>query len=597
MSLLAITIDVGSTSSNAAIGSAVWSVLAMVFAIVFGVAALFVVRAWRLARRRDTGGAIAQTILRIRLPRFNPDAKQGGVELREVQEDIAVAETFFSSIGGLKAERGLKAWWNGRTDHASFEMVAQDGVISFYAVMPPELVDMTIQQLNAQFPDAEIERTEDYNLFSPNGVVLGSYLTLKRESLFPIKTYRELEGDPLNALLNALAKVAKTDGAAIQFTVRSAKKEWRDKSFQVVQNLHKGATLKEALKTKKYKAGKKKGGRFGELVLQSTPKSPDSPEPQRQMTQREQEMAKNIEDKASKAGLDVNVRVIASAANVGITQAVLNNILNSLSQYNIYEFGNAFEVEMPKKPKKIVYDFIHRNFVEKHGSVLNTQEMASLWHPPLPGTETSNIDWLEARAGAAPANVAHEGLYLGYNTYRGKETKIYMKEKDRQRHMYIIGKSGSGKSVMLQALALQDIQAGHGVCVIDPHGDVIETLLGNMPKEHIEDVIVFSPYDKDMPVGLNMLEAPNEDLRDFAVSEMISIFYKLFPPEMIGPLFEHHMRKVMLTLMADINNTSTIAEIPRMFSDEQFAKKWIARVKDRLCALTGNGNGKDERLS
>ena len=81
---------------------------------------------------------------------------------------------------------------------ASFEMVAQDGVISFYAVMPPELVDMTIQQLNAQFSDAEIERTEDYNLFSPNGVVLGSYLTLKRESLFPIKTYRELEGDPLN---------------------------------------------------------------------------------------------------------------------------------------------------------------------------------------------------------------------------------------------------------------------------------------------------------------------------------------------------------------------------------------------------------------
>lgn len=580
MSFFVITIDVGAASTGAAVSTVAWSVLAVIFVVALALAAVFVVRAWRLAKRRDTGGAIANTILRIRLPRFNPDEKQGGVELREVQEDVAVAETFFSSIGGLKAQRGLKAWWNGRTDHASFEMVAQNGVISFYAIVPPELADLTVQQLNAQFPDAEIEQTEDYNLFSPSGVVLGSYLTLKRESLFPIKTYRDLESDPLNALLNALAKVAKTDGAAIQFTIRSAKKEWRDKSFKVVENLHKGATLKEALKGKKYKAGKKKGGAFGELVLQKAPKSQDAPESQRQMTQREQEMAKNIEDKASKAGLDVNVRVITSAANIGVTQGLLNNILNSFSQYNIYEFGNAFEAEAPKNPKKIVYDFIHRNFVEKHGFVLNTQEMASLWHPPLPGTETSNIDWLEARAGAAPANVAHEGLYLGYNTYRGKKTEIFMKERDRQRHMYLIGKSGSGKSTMLQALALQDIQAGHGVCVIDPHGDVVETLLGNIPKERIEDVIVFSPYDKDMPVGLNMLEAPNEDLRDFAVGEMVSIFYKLFPPEMIGPMFEHHMRNVMLTLMADVSDPGTIAEIPRMFSDEQFQKKWIARVKD-----------------
>ena len=174
-----------------------------------------------------------------------------------------------------------------------------------------------------------------------------------------------------------------------------------------------------------------------------------------------------------------------------------------------------------------MYDFIHRNFVEKHGSVLNTQEMASLWHPPLPGTETSNIDWLEARAGAAPANVAHEGLYLGYNTYRGKNEDIHEGEGSSAAHVHH-RQIRFGKSVMLQALALQDIQAGHGVCVIDPHGDIIETLLGNMPKERIEDVIVFSPYDKDMPVGLNMLEAPNADLRDFAVSEMISIFYKLF---------------------------------------------------------------------
>ncbi|OGL88990.1 hypothetical protein A3I45_01540 [Candidatus Uhrbacteria bacterium RIFCSPLOWO2_02_FULL_53_10] len=581
--MFVITIDVGAANSSVALGTLGWSVIFGVVFVALAVAVLFAVRAWRLSKRRDTGGEIADTVLRIRLPRFATDAEgKGGVELRQVQEDIAVAETFFTSIGGKTPQHGFKVWWNGRTDRASFETVAKDGVISFYAVMPPQLVDQTIQQLNAQFPAAEIERAADYNLFAPSGVVLGSYLSLKRESLFPIKTYRELESDPLNALLNALAKVAKTDGAAIQFTIRSSKPKWREKSFQVVENLHKGATLNEALKGKRFKPGKKKGGLFGELVLQNPSNAQDVPEPQRQMTQREQEMAKNIEDKGSKAGMDVNIRVIASAANIGVTQGILNNVLNSFSQYNIYEYGNAFEVTAPKNPKKIVHDFIHRNFVEAHGFVLNTQEMASLWHPPLPGTETSNIDWLEARAGAAPANVASEGLYLGQNTFRGKETPIYIKEKDRQRHMYFIGKSGSGKTTMLKALALQDIRAGHGVCYVDPHGDAIESLLGNIPMERIDDVIVFSPYDKDMPIGLNMLEAPNEDLRDFAVGEMISIFYKLFPPDMIGPMFEHHMRNVMLTLMADINDPGTIAEIPGMFSDEQVQKKWIARVKDHV---------------
>lgn len=176
--------------------------------------------------------------------------------------------------------------------------------------------------------------------------------------------------------------------------------------------------------------------------------------------------------------------------------------------------------------------------------------------------------------------IPKDGFLLGYNNYRGRKVPIHIKRPDRQRHMYFIGKSGSGKSTELQALALQDIRAGEGVCVVDPHGDMIEYLLGLIPRERIKDVIVFQPYDKDMPVGLNMLESPSKELIDLTVQDMISIFYKLFPPEMIGPMFEHQMRNVMLTLMADPENPGTIAEIPRMFSDDEFQKKWVARVTD-----------------
>lgn len=99
-------------------------------------------------------------------------------------------------------------------------------------------------------------------------------------------------------------------------------------------------------------------------------------------------------------------------------------------------------------------------------------------------------------------------------------------------------------------------------------------------EERAEDVVLFDASDIERPIGLNMLEARDPGQRDFAVQEMIAIFYKLFPPEIIGPMFEHNMRNVMLTLMADHENPGTIAEIPRMFSDPDYAKIWIEKLKD-----------------
>jgi type IV secretory pathway TraG/TraD family ATPase VirD4 len=129
-------------------------------------------------------------------------------------------------------------------------------------------------------------------------------------------------------------------------------------------------------------------------------------------------------------------------------------------------------------------------------------------------------------------------------------------------------------------MIIQDVQAGKGLCVVDPHGDLVEGVLPHVPKERADDIVLFEPFDLDRPMGLNMLEFKSEDQKDFAVQEMINIFYKLFPPEMIGPMFEHNMRNVMLTLMADQKNPGTIAEIPRMFTDQDYQKKWVAKLKD-----------------
>ncbi len=129
-------------------------------------------------------------------------------------------------------------------------------------------------------------------------------------------------------------------------------------------------------------------------------------------------------------------------------------------------------------------------------------------------------------------------------------------------------------------LAIQDIASGHGVCVVDPHGDLIQDILEHIPKHRADDVVYFNPSDTERPIGLNMLEARTEDQKDFAVQEMISIFYKLFPPEMIGPMFEHNMRNVMLTLMSDIDDPGTIIDIPRMFTDDSYVKRYMRKLKD-----------------
>lgn len=523
---------------------------------------------------------LQNTVLLISVPKEAGEKKSEAEKqksLQELQEDIAIGEKLFAVIGGLRAQRGIKAWFLGRTDLFSFEIVLKDGLIWFYVVTPPKYKDYVIEQMHALYHNAQIEEVEDYNIFKPRGVIAGGYLTLKRPTFLPFKTYRKLEADPLDTLTNTLSRIDKTDGAAIQFVMRSARKKWRKFGTKVAIEMQKGKTIHEAMAsisfwksfTHVFKTSKKGPGG-----------APAEEASKRFLSSMEQEQQKAIQEKSAKAGLDLNIRVVTCADNATRAQEYLKNIMNAFVQYNSYEYGNSFSKSYPKAISFLVRDFIYRAWRQRRRATLSSEEVASLWHLPLPTTETPNIKWLLSRKAAAPVNIPKDGLTLGYNRYRGVDTIIKLRRDDRRRHLYVIGKSGTGKSVFIENMAIQDIRNGEGVCVVDPHGDLIEHILAAIPKERIDDVIVFDPSDIERPVGLNMLEAKDESAKDFAAQEMIAIFYKLFPPEMIGPMFEHHMRNVMLTLMADPNENGTIIDIPRMFSDPDYQKVWVARLKD-----------------
>ncbi len=560
------------------IGPLVWLGASVVMAFI---ALLFIVRS--LTRFfSQTQHAFDRVVLQIQVPKEkrgegNSNSNNADDRLEQIREEIGLTETIFSTLAGLHPQKGLGAWLYGRNDHMAFEIVMHNNLIYFYLAVPARRRNFIEQQIHAQYPYAHIEEMLDYNIFSPHSTVVGAYLNAKMPGALPFKTYKRLDSDPLAALLNTLAKINEgNSAAAIQYVVRPAGSKWRRKSVRLVREVRKGKKFEYVLHKNKTLHWLGIGVSTIIEILSGTKHEKEN----YTLSSLEEEMIKGVEEKITKGGLQATVRVISASEQPELAQMNLENLINSFGQYNFYRYGNEFKAVVPRRQKTIIRDFIFRRFHEGRMFTLNTEEMAGLWHLPLHSTEAPNIKWLTGRKAAPPSNLPKSGLLMGHVAYRGTDTPVYIKEADRRRHLYIIGKSGTGKSVLLANLARQDILAGKGVCVVDPHGDLVEDVLSHVPPERADDVIIFNPSDMERPIGLNMLEAKTDDQKDFAVQEMIAIFYKLFPPEMIGPMFEHNMRNVMLTLMGDLNDTGTIIDIPRMFTDDTFVKKYLVKVKD-----------------
>ena len=514
-------------------------------------------------RRRTTFGGIT---LLVTVPRFRTKESQDSEATKEkVMEAIAAAEVFFSNIGGRKPQHGFHAWLFGRTDEMAFEIVCAQKQISFYVTVPRDSQTFVEQALVSVWSDANIEPVEDYNIFSQHGTVLGTGVRLKRPSEFPIKTYRKIEKDPLNALTNAIAKLSETEGAAFQFIVRPTHEHWRQKGVHIAHEMKNGKTLKEVLHPNHL-------GAFLTLAGLQAKKE----EKQNALTPLEDQMVQGLEEKASRAGVEVCVRLVACGDTSAGAEIMLNNMLDAFSIFNIYEYGNSFEKALPHSRNAFVSAFVHRLFDEHTAAIFNAEEMASLWHLPLAWSETPNIRWLSAKRAPAPPNTpdsTNGDIQLGENIFRGVKVPVWMKKADRQRHMYIIGKSGSGKTELMKAMVQQDIENGHGVCVIDPHGDFADDALSFVPASRADDVIFFDPADYDRPMGLNMLEFDPQkpEQKTFVINEMLKIFDKLYDLKSTGgPMFELYMRNAMLLLMSDPASGSTLMEIPKVLNDEDY---------------------------
>ncbi|MDP2587840.1 MAG: DUF87 domain-containing protein, partial [bacterium] len=550
-----------------------WQTLLFIATLIAGGGLVITIVWWLVdmtGEQRRFKRSLGLRLYRMTVPKATLKEEQGTQDVQQVErETISVVEQFLSSVAAIAHERSgtLKG-----VDHIVFEMVVQHGEISFFIAVPQGIADLVEKQLHSVYPQAVIEPSEEYNIFIPRiGHAVAARFALKKSFEWPLRTYQQIESDPLNVLTNSLSKLGRDEGAVIQILLRPAKEGWQKRVQSLAKKISEG---KESIASSRIKDSLS-------TVFESAEEK--TKREQRGPTPLVEEALKAVTAKSTKVGFDVNIRVVASSPRRESAQVNVRNLTAAFEQFSFPNL-NALEPVQPKDKRSqgtLITAMSFRTFNANQGMLMSSEEVGSFAHlPDSRFVKTPEIVWVGARTAPAPARLPKEGLHIGENIFRGVKRRFLLPREDRRRHMYVIGKTGTGKTTLLKNMIRADIEAGEGVAFLDPHGDAIADILQSIPKHRIDDVVIFRPGDVERPVGLNMLEYDSEDLKDYVVGEMIAIFYKLFPPEIVGPLFEHNMRNVMLTLMADTDNPGTLAEIPRMFSDERYQRYKAGKVKD-----------------
>jgi TraM recognition site of TraD and TraG len=516
-----------------------------------------------------------------------PKQQKEDEERRDPRELVAVMEPVYAVIQHFY-ESGFKRRMLYGQPTFSFEIVSHHGEIYFYVLAPEDFLDAMERQIHAQYPSAHIELAHDYDVFAEQGGESSvAALALQKNQMFPVRTYKSLDHDPLSAISNSLSKVQQGK-AAIQILVRPIDQSWQHSIEQALQNVQQGKPFhaKEGAWAKVGAAAKE----VGKTAVGTQESSTTQNEANNvtvgnvRLTALQEQQAKLLVEKGSKIGLSTQIRVVARASSQIDAKSQIQTMLSSFQQFHTPEANGFKPVENDNR--ELLLNYIQRSFSKRQPTlVLNTEELASILHFPNLNLDTPNIHWLGARKLAPPSNLPKSGVALGFSQFRGADQPVYMQYPDRMRHLYMIGKTGVGKTVMFQNMILQDIRNGHGVCYMDPNGDAIEWILKHIPKERAEDVIHFDPSDASRPMALNLMEYDGRypEQKTMVINEIISIFDKLYDLQATGgPIFEQYMRNSMLLLMDDPNSGATLMEIPKVLADEQYRKQKLATCRNQV---------------
>ncbi len=496
-------------------------------------------------------------------------------EEHNFKEIVTLMEQFMAGMQSIADDRK-----NRTNNYYTLELSIGEGSddMSLYVTVPQHRGNLFEKQILSLFEDVRVtEIYDDYNIFSYSGISSASYATPTEHEVLQMKTYDDFDHDPMKVIVNTFSKLAKTgEGAAVQFVVKPHGDAHIKEYGDVLDKLKKGKKLKEAVGLS---VMEDLGKGFKEFFV--------SPKEQEEHEREVDDNAiESVSEKLKSTIVQTNVRIITSAHTKQRSDDILHDLESAFQQFNNTK-GNGmhFEPVLGSKLESLVHEFIFRMFNSQHTFRLNLKELATLYHFPLSISATSQLKQDSSKIAPAPPETPQEGIILGLNKYRHRETYVHMAPEDRLRHFYSIGQTGTGKSHLFKQMIIQDILNGEGVCFIDPHGTDIEDLLQYIPPERIDDVIYFDPAYTDRPMALNMLDYDTRypEQKSFVINELMSIFNKLFDMKVGGgAMFEQYFRNSAGLVMEHPESGNTLLEIGRVLGDKSFRDMKLRYCKNPI---------------
>ncbi|MCH2188228.1 type IV secretion system DNA-binding domain-containing protein [Candidatus Gracilibacteria bacterium] len=513
------------------------------------------------------------------------------------------------------------SWFKrGNTDQPSFslEITKIGNRIRFFLVTPKKYQNFLKNQIYAHYNDVEISEVGDYLEHIPSDKIFIGQAGLTKHQLYPIKTFTELQEDgsnetvdPYSSITSALGRTGKYSLNMLQINFAPAHDaSWKKKLSETVKVLTSGYPkwMKNILLHPAY--GYFKILFFPFIILgkiislfttsakteESVPegeekvdKTDDNASSTRNVDDKNVEIPKGIFNKISLNGYTTSVVIAHAGEDPVEARAAVKEIYSTLAVFS--NFGqNSFQFHGMEQDTKSISAFKARNMMQPF--ILSTNELSGLAHFPTSYVKTPQINWVAARAFEPPSNlpiidpdltddiIPETNLTpLGKTNFRGTNMSFGMGPNDRRRHVYIIGKTGMGKSTLLENMVIDDIRKGRGVAVIDPHGDLAETVIGFIPKSRTNQTIIFDPSDTEWPIAFNMLDDVKSEHRPLVASGLVGIFKKIFGDSW-GPRLEHILRNTILALLEYPN--TTLISIPLMLTSEVFRNKVVAKVSDPI---------------
>lgn len=510
-----------------------------------------------------------------------PEAGEG--QVKQMKEMMGLMEQWYASMQALASDAT-----NKEKNYYSLELAVANGSTTavFYCAVHIDYAPLFEKVVLGVFPTARVnECKEDYNIFHNNSIVACSYASHKTHPALPIKTYAEMEGDPMALIISSFTKIAKdNEGLALQILVRPAGDVFAKRFGEMLEDLRKGETLKRVLD--KQSLLKESFHILGEIFSSAKTKEEIEKEKEKKTTHVDENATKLVQEKLSKTIIETNIRIISSSPSLARTQAIRSDLEASFAQFAEVN-GNSIKWEEVEgnKQKALLHRYSYRLWNEDESYPLNLSELASLFHFPMQTKDVGNVREASYTQAPAPLDMVPDGIVMGVNKYRGTETEVRFGREDRMRHMYLIGQTGTGKTTTLKTMIIQDIKNGDGCCFIDPHGTDIVDILANIPAERAKDVIYFDPAYMPRPMGLNMLEYDRNqpETKTFVVNELLGIFDKLFDMKATGgPGFEQYFRNATLLVMEHPESGNTLLDISRVFSDKDFRDYKLSKCQNPL---------------